>query len=380
MVVNIFAKLNIRRIVAHIRRHGPQTRATLTKKLSVTPATITRLTNELLEHGVVEEIPDPSKKGQKGFPSKLLKLKSESLLTTGVYFDPDTLFTCVADLEGNILSQEQMPIEDRGFHTILTKASESIHQQLSKSGRDVSRVVGCGVSYPGQHTDTPGRTLKTQQFSEWPSIDFRNELAKYFEFPVYHINDAKAACLAELYYGACKSYQHYCYIWLSYGIGGAAVINQSLYLGHSQVAAEFSGLFPKSKPRPSGQNLLDTLVREGYDLDRLDQLTEEHLETPCVKQWVVRSVEQITWLCLVIARTFAPDAIVIGGTLHSSLINQIQKAVSNEKELGEDFSIKPPKILRATTDEQPQLGAAVLPIDELINPARYQGRIHKTDR
>ncbi len=90
MVVSSFNKLNVRRIVAHVRRNGPQTRATLTKELNVTPATITRLTSELLEHGVLEEIPDPSKKGQKGFPSKLLKLKSESLLTAGVYFDPDT--------------------------------------------------------------------------------------------------------------------------------------------------------------------------------------------------------------------------------------------------------------------------------------------------
>ncbi|UAB72910.1 ROK family transcriptional regulator [Vibrio sp. SCSIO 43132] len=380
VVVNIFAKLNIRRIVAHIRRYGPQTRATLTKELGVTPATITRLTSELLEHGVMEEIPDPTKKGQKGFPSKLLKLKSESLLTTGVYFDPDTLYTCVADLEGNIITEEQFSIDNRDFHTILTKASQSIHQQLEQSGSDISRVVGCGVSYPGQHTDTPGRTLKTQQFADWPSIDFRNDLAQYFEFPVYHINDAKAACLAELYYGACKSHQHYCYIWLSYGIGGAAIIDQSLYLGHSQVAAEFSGLFPKSKERPSGQDLLDTLVKEGIELERLDQLTDEHLNTPCVKKWVARSTEQIKWLCLVIARTFAPDAIVIGGTLHSSLINQIQESISEETELGEDFAIQPPKIVRATTDIKPQLGAAVLPIDELINPARYQGRIHKTDR
>ncbi len=255
----------------------------------------------------------------------------------------------------------------------MEKASASIHKQLTDSNVDISRVVGCGVSYPGQHTDTPGRTMKIKQFADWPTIDLRNDLAKYFEFPVFHINDAKAACLAELYYGSCKSYKHYCYIWLSYGIGGAAIINQSLYLGHSQVAAEFSGLFPKSKPRPSGQNLLDTLVSEGVDIKRLDQLTQEHLETPAVKKWVARSIEQIQWLSLVIARTFAPDAIVIGGTLHADLINQIQQAVSNQTSLGEDFTILPPKILRASTDYKPQLGAAVLPMDELINPARYEG-------
>jgi len=38
--------------------------------------------------------------------------------------------------------------------------------------------------------------------------------------------------------------------------------------------------------------------------------------------------------------------------------------------LGKDFSDVAPKILRAVNDASPHLGAAALPINELLNPSK----------
>ncbi|WP_246616519.1 ROK family protein [Thaumasiovibrio subtropicus] len=360
-----------------MHRHGASARAALIEELGVTPATITRLTNELLDLGILEEIPDPAKKGKKGFPSKLLKIKPHSILTVGIYFDPDVLRTCLADLEGNILAEQRFPIENRAFNVIMEKASRSVDVLIEQSGCNPDRIIGGGITYPGQYIDTKQGTAKIRQFSDWPTAELKGSFSDYFDFPMYHINDAKAACLAELYYGSCKSYQNYCYVWLSYGIGGAAVINQSLYTGHSHVAAEFGGLFPKSQPRPSGQDLLDTLKDNGVHVERLDEIEDTHLTLPCVQDWLSRSHVQLEWLCLVIARTFAPQAIVVGGTLAPQLLKDIYRNLAAKREFGEDFVIDPPDIIQAATDDNPHLGAAVLPIDALINPARYSGRVFK---
>jgi predicted NBD/HSP70 family sugar kinase len=345
--------------------------------LGVTPPTVTRLVGELMDSGFVSETSDPSRQGQKGFPAKLLRLVPESFLTAGVFFDPDQMYSCIADFNGNILSEEQSPIESRSFDAIMEQASQSIKSQTFSLNITSEQITGCGVCYPGQHTGEPGRVLKTKQFSNWPNVDNQRDLEPFFDFPMYHINDAKAACLAELYYGACKGYQNFCYIWLSYGIGGAAVVNQDLYLGHNFGAAEFGGLFPKSKPRPSGQNLLDTLRADGCKIDRLSSIQNRHLELPVSKRWIRTTTDDLTWLCLVIARSFAPEAIVFGGTLSSKIIDEIQFQIAGAKQLGEDFMIAPPDILRATTDTKPQLGAAALPINELLNPSKFRGRTHR---
>jgi predicted NBD/HSP70 family sugar kinase len=373
----ILQKLNTRRVIATIRSNGSLSRLQLTHLLGVTPSTVTRLVNELVERGLLAEEDDPARRGQKGYPAKLLRLVPESLLTAGVFFDPDRMFSCIADFNGNILSEQQSPIVRRSFDAIMGQASQSIRDQAAALNLAPDQITGCGVSYPGQRTDEPGRVLKTKQFADWPNIDVRSDLAPFFDCPVYHINDAKAACLAELYYGACKSYQDFCYVWLSYGIGGAAVINQDLYLGHNFVAAEFGGLFPKSAMRPSGQSLLDTLRSDGHKIERLNAIEDWQLALPVATEWTRLAVENLTWLCLVIARTFSPEAIVFGGTLNSAMIDTFQAEVSSAEQLGEDFLIQPPKIIRAETDSMPQLGAAALPINEMLNPSKFRGRIHR---
>lgn len=372
MKKGIFHRQSSRQVMALIRSHGLLSRLQLTQMLGVTPSTITRVVNGLLEQNLIAETPDPERQGRKGFPAKLLRLVPESIVTAGVFFDPDRIFSCIADFDGKILCEEQKPINSRSFDGILSQAGQSIRDQTESLGLTPDQVFGCGVSYPGQHTEERGRILRTKQFADWPKIDVRNDLSPYFDMPVYHINDAKAACLAELYYGSCKSYQNFCYIWLSYGIGGAAVINRDLYMGLNQASAEFGGLFPKSQNRPSGQNLLDTLRAAGHNIERLDRIQNWHLELPVTKQWIGEAVENLKWLSLVIARTFAPQAIVFGGTLNSQLIDHLQSEVAAAERLGEDFLIQPPAILRAKSDTMPQLGAAALPINEMMNPSKFR--------
>ncbi len=330
--------------------------------LGVQPSTVTRLVQELLEQGILVEKSDPDRSGRRGFPSKLVALRPDSLFSAGVFVDPDTLFTCIVDSHGTLRSEETKSILDRNFETVLGDAGRMIARQRAALGLEVDRFIGCGISYPGQHTNKPGKVLRTTYLAEWPDIDARTDLEPFFDMPVHQLNDAKSACLAELLFGACKPVRNFCYIWISYGIGGAAVINQSLYLGHNLASAEFGGLFPKSQPRPSGQDLLDTLARAGLRSDRLEDIPSDVLNGPVVAAWVDRAIVQLRWLSLVIARTYAPDAIVLGGRLADPILSRICAELSGPTPLGEDFALQPPKFLRAISDKKPQLGAAALPV------------------
>lgn len=220
------------------------------------------------------------------------------------------------------------------FVRLMTEAGASVNRLVDRAGIDRSRIAGCGVSYPGQYSADPTQVIRIRQFRDWPRVNVERDLTPYFGMPVRHMNDAKAACMAELYHGACRSLNNFCHIWLSYGIGGAAVVDQKPYLGRNNLAAEWGGLFPKSRPRPSGQDLLDVLAGEGIVLDRLSDLDESHLSLPVVAAWRERATEQLQWLCLVIARTFAPDAIVVGGTLHPRLIGEMLETIPGGREAG----------------------------------------------
>ena len=359
---------NARRILSAIRAAGPQSRADLARALEIEPSTVTRLTAPLLAEGLLTEEPDPSRAGRKGYPSKLLAVRPDALFTAGVYIDPDRIRSCICDLAGKALAQEERPVEDRAFHAIMTEAGASIARLMRASGIAQGQMLGCGVSYPGQYSIDPTRVLRIRPFEAWPEVNVARDLSPFFGMPVRHMNDAKAACLAELHYGVARSTSNFCLIWLSYGIGGAAVLNHHLHLGTHALAAEWGGLFPKSEPRPSGQDLLDMLARAGSPLDHLSDLTPAHLARADVVAWRARSAEQLRWLCLVIARTFAPEAIVIGGTLPSELIDGFIAHVEAAETLGPDFFVTAPRILRADQDRHPELGSAVLPVHEMFSP------------
>ncbi|TNF18996.1 MAG: ROK family transcriptional regulator [Rhodobacteraceae bacterium] len=368
---------NARRIMSALRTHGPQARADLARRLDIKPSTVTRLTGPMVAQGLLTEAPDPGRKGRKGYPARLLSIDPGGVFTAGVYIDPDRIMTCVSDLAGNALAVEETPVPDRSFVALMTEAGASVNRLVDRAGIDRRRIAGCGVSYPGQYSADPTQVMRIRQFRDWPRVNVERDLTPYFGMPVRHMNDAKAACLAELYHGACRSLSNFCHIWLSYGIGGAAVVDQQLYLGRNNLAAEWGGLFPKSRPRPSGQDLLDVLAGEGIALDRLSDLDARHLALPVVTAWRDRATEQLRWLCLVIARTFAPDAIVVGGTLHPRLIEQMLATIRGAERLGEDYFVSPPRLLRAQQDALPQLGAAALPIHEIFNPSTFSGAASK---
>ncbi|WP_112322171.1 ROK family transcriptional regulator [Oceanibium sediminis] len=368
---------NARRIIAALRTQGPQSRADLARHLDIMPSTVTRLIKPMVDGGLLSEEPDPRRLGMKGYPARLLSLRADGMFSAGVYIDPDRILTCITDLVGNVLAVEENQVPERSFEGMMTVAGNSVQRLIDKSGIERSRLAGCGVSYPGQYSTDPTQVYRIRQFRDWPRINVLKDLTPFFGMPVKHMNDAKAASLAELYHGACRNVRNFCHVWLSYGIGGAAVIDQRLYLGRNRLAAEWGGLFPKSKSRPSGQDLLDTLARNGVTLERLNQVDAHHLDMPIVRDWRAQAAEQMRWLCLVIARTYAPDAIVIGGTLHPEIIKGFISHIQDAPNLGEDFFVTPPRILAAEQDSLPQLGAAALPIHEIFNPATFEGQASK---
>lgn len=363
--------------MAALRTHGALSRADLARSLDIMPSTVTRLTKPMVSKGLLSEEPDPSREGMKGYPARLLRIQPGGVYSAGVYIDPDRILTCISNLNGDAMAVEESPVADRSFTQLMTKAGASVQRLVERTGISPNRIAGCGVSYPGQYSTDPTQVFRIRQFSDWPRVNVAKDLSPYFGMPVKHMNDAKAACLSELYQGVCRDVRNFCHIWLSYGIGGAAVVDQRLYLGRNNLAAEWGGLFPKSKPRPSGQDLLDTLTHAGVKIERLNEIDESHLALPIVEEWRQMAAEQMRWLCLVIARTFAPDAIVVGGTLHPEIIRGFVAYVQDAENLGEDYFVKPPRILRAEQDALPQLGAAVLPIHDLLNPAAYAGQASK---
>jgi predicted NBD/HSP70 family sugar kinase len=90
---------------------------------------------------------------------------------------------------------------------------------------------------------------------------------------------------------------------------------------------------------------------------------------PVVADWTTCAIDQLRCLCLVIMRTFAPEAIAIGGRVADPIMDRFITELSEIDTLGEHLAMRPPAVLRALSDPKPQLGAAALPVYFRTNSA-----------
>lgn len=368
---------NERRLIEMLRGRGSMSRTELARDMDVSAPTLTRLTSSLLEAGMIREADEARTGGGRGKPSTALELDPDGLFTLGIYFNPDDLRICVADLNGQIRAEIRQDLQDHSFQHIMSIAEPAAREVVLKAKIDTSRILGCGLSFPGHFSRNPGHVFQIPQFASWHDVDVDRDFQPFFDYPVHHENDGKAVILSELYYGVGRNLANFAMIWLTYGIGGGVVVQRHLYRGSNRNAGEFGGLFPKSHHRPSGQDLCNQLASGGITINRLCEIDESYADHPKVTEWLGRATDQLRALALTVARTLDPSAIVFGGSLPDWLIGEIVKRLGSLESLGEDFFVEPPEIRKSGLSEVPHLGAATIPLYRATTPSYYSGRALK---
>jgi len=104
--------------------------------------------------------------------------------------------------------------------------------------------IGCG----GPLDRKTGTLHNVPNLPGWEGLCLTDIFSQEFGAPAYLDNDATAAAIGELYFGAGKGYRDFAFFIVSTGIGGGIVIEGKPYRGHGDNAGEFG----HQKIRPDG--------------------------------------------------------------------------------------------------------------------------------
>lgn len=124
---------NERRLLEILRGKGGMSRIELAREMDVSAPTLTRLTSSLLESGLIIEAEEARNDGKRGKPSTAIEINPNGLFTLGVYFNPDDLRVCIADLNGTIRHEVRSDLEDYSFEHIMETAEAAARQVLEKA-------------------------------------------------------------------------------------------------------------------------------------------------------------------------------------------------------------------------------------------------------
>jgi len=97
-------------------------------------------------------------------------------------------------------------------------------------------LVGIGIGAP--NANYYKGTIEHPPNLSWEYVDVRAELQKHYDVPVAVTNDANAAALGEMLFGAAKGMKNFIVITLGTGLGSGIVANGELVYGADGFAGE----------------------------------------------------------------------------------------------------------------------------------------------
>lgn len=311
--------LTQKRMIDWLRRHPALSRAELSEKMGITPASISVQTRTLIDAGAIRE-------GQKirgknrGQPAVSLSLQDHAAHTIGCSLSPDHLAVVVMGLSGKIIHESRAENHFKTAEDAIEYTYDTWKNVCETADLPADTLVGVGTALSANFNRQTGDLAQSNSLLSWHKTDPTPLLHQKFNVPILVENDATSAAYCESLQGNQENYTSYFYVYLGMGIGGAPVLNGQIYRGSHGNAGSFGALMQWGVPRPSYRDLLDYLSQQGIspvsraDIDQLYHQTPDIL-TP----WLTRAGAQLSELLYMATIFYDPDGFILGGTLPDSL-------------------------------------------------------------
>ncbi|MFN7539855.1 MAG: ROK family protein [Bacteroidota bacterium] len=143
----------------------------------------------------------------------------------------------IVDRVGNLLFSSEMLTR---HHNTIESFIEELHQKMlpmiDQAG-GIGRFIGIGVGAPNGNYYSG--TIEYAPNLPWKGIiPLAKMMRDVFHLPVVLTNDANAAAIGEMMYGAAKDMKDFIMITLGTGVGSGIVANGQLIYGHDGFAGE----------------------------------------------------------------------------------------------------------------------------------------------
>lgn len=216
--------LALRHILAN---PGAINRAGIAAQTGISRATMSRLVDELIATGLVEESDDKLPTGGRGRPTSVLSPASGTVIALGLQVNISVLGAYLVDLSGNVLARETLEGDFSGSdpQATLRKLARMGRRILREGREEGTTFLGSALALPGL---VSGDTLVTAPNLGWKNIPFEELTHPLHDLHVTLIaNEADLAAFAVAHPrpGVPEGPASFIYVSGEVGIGGGLVIN-----------------------------------------------------------------------------------------------------------------------------------------------------------
>ena len=227
-------------VFERVRASGLIARVQVAKDLGVSPASVTTITSELIEAGLIEEVSAPrDPELGRGRPAVALGVRAQAHMVAGMKMSDREHSAVIVDFAGNLLANEVVP---RGpgpmpLAEMLDAMAALLGRVCEKAGVAQAALSGVGIGLPGFVDQAEGLVLWSSTLTE-RAVPLALAAQDRLGLPVSIDNDANLVALAELWFGAGRSLADFAVVTFEHGVGMGFVMNHRIYRGAQRLGLE----------------------------------------------------------------------------------------------------------------------------------------------
>lgn len=379
------APYNRRIVLDVIRRHGSVQRKEIVDAVSLSPQTVANITHDLESIGLIvsRRLRGERSRGQ---PPIAFELNPDGGSSIGITVWPGGATAALINLVGHVIKRREVEFDARKQRQFLSSMMDMVTDLAAARPASSVRPWGVGVALPGPLAGTDISFVGPTTLEGWSNLAILDELGDLTGLPVYYSVDSVAGALGEALFGVAKDLDNFFYLHLAAGLGGTLVVNRSPYRGNNGNANEIGHIpvVPDGKPCYCGNrgclerylSLHSLSEALGMHINDLRDHGKETLagmlaaDEPQLLAWCCQAAERLRDAVCTIENMLDPRTIVIGGSAPKALLERlIALAQPLHKSVRGGVAQPGVRILLSERQEDsPILGAAVLPIHEMLSP------------
>ncbi|GEJ99887.1 sugar kinase [Streptomyces sp. 1-11] len=225
-------------VLRQIIAGSPTSRQELAAATGLSLATIATLVGELTELSMIAEVGFEDSAG--GRPRGLVAVDASGGALIGVDIAETYVHAELFDLALNVLARadEDVPPGESAPERVAALVAAAVGTVVARAGVEPARVLGVGVSVPGQ-VDRDRGVAEYAANWDWHDVPLLDLLAGHIDRPLYLDNPLRACTVAELWFGAARGRGDAVVVNLGTGVGAGLALGGGLYRGVSNSAGEW---------------------------------------------------------------------------------------------------------------------------------------------
>jgi predicted NBD/HSP70 family sugar kinase len=269
---------NRRLVLELLRELEPVARNEIARVAGLTEPAISRITRELVDAQLIEEISTNGSATRPGRPVVELRLSGTGAYVAGINISADNKWVCIANLRGEILAKQAIEVPENGApEVVIAKSAQETKRLIEATGIDRSRMLGIGITVAGVVDPANGELVDSPNLG-WSGVPLAQMEAALLDLPVAIEGRSMALLRAEKSIGAARGMSNAALILPTLGIGGAIMIDGRMVRGRTNRAGQIGHLrMGEGKLRCICGKLgcLDTVASGHAILKQLDLLPRE---------------------------------------------------------------------------------------------------------